>query len=170
MAYQETPVPPPIPYQQVKTPTTTRRTGGANGCLWVGLNLMFALFLGIGGWYGWGSYSLSTTGGHANGTVVDMDESNDDDGTTYAPIVDYEVDGQTFEMKSGSYSSPPAYHVGQKVKILYNLADPNQARIDNFWELWLLPIIFIGLAVPFGVIFNGVMLFGLVKRLANRGA
>ncbi|MEP7355890.1 MAG: DUF3592 domain-containing protein [Anaerolineales bacterium] len=167
MAYQETPVPPPLPYQQVKT-ATTRRTGGNNGCLWIGLNLLLAVFLGIGGWYGWGSYNLTTRGGRADGTVVAMDESNDDDGTTYAPIVGYEVDGERYEMNSHNYSSPPAYHVGQKVTILYNLADPNTARIDSFWDLWLLPIIFIGLAVPFGLIFNAAMLFGLIQRLRSR--
>jgi len=119
----------------------------------------------IGGWYGWRSWSLLPGGATADGTVVDMDKSDSDGSTSYAPIIDYVVDGETYEMNSTSYSSPPAYHVGQAVRVAYDRANPSVARIDNFWELWLLPIIFISIAVLFGLIFNIFMGVGLVQRL-----
>jgi hypothetical protein len=168
VAYQPPAAPRPLPYRQVKTVQGARADGG--GCLWIGLNLMFLLFLAIGGWYGYGSWTLVQGGATAGGTVVRMDESDSDGSTTYAPIVEYVVDGETYTLNSTSYSSPPAFHVGQAVRVAYNRDNPSQARLDNFWELWLLPIIFISIAVLFGLIFNIFMGVSLVRRMTNRGA
>ena len=166
MAYQP-PAPTPLPYQQVSAAKVAR--AGASGCQWIGLNLLFVLFLAIGGWYGWRSYSLFSAGGQADGTVVEMDSSTDEDGTAYAPIIDYMVDGQHFQMKGSNYSNPPAYHVGQNVTILYDRDNPSLARINNFWELWLLPAIFLPLAVLAALLYNGFVLFGVIRRMTNRG-
>jgi len=166
MAYQPPTTPRPMAYRQVNTVQSTRAAGG--GCLWIGLNLMFLLFLVIGGWYGYGSWNLVKGGGGADGTVVALDESDSDGGTTYAPIVEYVVDGETYTMNSSSYSSPPAYHVGQAVRVVYDKANPSKARIDNFWELWLLPIIFISIAVLFGLVFNIYMGVSLFQRMRAR--
>ena len=166
MAYQPPTTPRPLAYRQVNTVQSTRAAGG--GCLWIGLNLMFLLFLVIGGWYGYGSWNLVKGGGGADGTVVALDESDSDGGTTYAPIVEYVVDGETYTMNSSSYSSPPAYHVGQAVRVVYDKANPSKARIDNFWELWLLPIIFISIAVLFGLVFNIYMGVSLFQRMRAR--
>ena len=168
MAYQPPTTPQPLAYRQVNTVKSARAAGG--GCLWIGLNLMFLLFLVIGGWYGWGSWNLVQGGAAADGTVVRMDESHSDGSTTYAPIVEYVVDGETYTMNSSSYSSPPAYHVGQAVRVVYDRANPSHARMDNFWELWLLPIIFISIAVLFGLIFNIFMGVSAFQRMRNRGA
>jgi hypothetical protein len=165
MAYQP-PAPQPLPYRQVKTVQGARSAG--SGCLWIGLNLMFLMFLVIGGWYGYGSWNLVKGGATADGAVVAMDESDSDGSTTYAPIIDYVVDGETYTMNSSSYSSPPAYHVGQAVRVVYDKANPGKARIDNFWELWLLPIIFISIAALFGLIFNIFMGVSLIQRLRAR--
>jgi len=78
------------------------------------------------------------------------------------------VDGETYTMNSSSYSSPPAYHVGQAVRVVYDKANPSKARIDNFWELWLLPIIFISIAVLFGLVFNIYMGVSLFQRMRAR--
>ena len=168
MAYQPPATPQPLPYRQVKTVQSTRAAGG--GCLWIGLNLMFLLFLVIGGWYGYGSWTLVKAGATADGEVVGMDESDSDGGTTYAPIIDYVVDRETYTLNSSSYSSPPAYHVGQAVRVVYDKANPSKARIDNFWELWLLPLIFIPIAVLFGLVFNIYMGVSLLQRMRNRAA
>ena len=140
------------------------KRSGNNGCLWVGLNLLFALFLAIGGWYGYRSFGLVQNGGVANGTVVNLEQHDSDDSTTYAPVVSYEVDGQNYHMTGSNASSPPAYHVGQKVRVRYDRDDPTLARIDNFWELWLLPVLFVPTSVLFGLIFNVYMFIGLFRR------
>ncbi len=144
---------------------TARKGGGGigSGCLWIGLNLLFALFLGIGGWFGYGSWRLTQNGGKADGTVVDLEAHNSDDGTSYSPIVEFIVDGTSYRMTSTNSSEPPAYHIGQAVRVVYDRDNPNVARIDNFWELWLLPLIFIPLALLFAVIYNLNALFGFIR-------
>jgi hypothetical protein len=146
------------------TPARAKGQGGSNGCAWAAMNILCLLFLAIGGWYGYRSYSLVAHGGVADGTVVDMEAHSGDDGTSYAPIVEYFVDGQPYHMTGSTSSSPPDYHVGQKVRIRYDRTKPTLARIDTFWELWLLPGIFIPLALVFAVIGNGVFAVRLFRR------
>jgi hypothetical protein len=146
---------PPVPVAQ------PRRSGG-NGCLWIGLNGMFLIFLVIGGWYGWRSWNLVRFGGIVTGTVVRVDFDSDEDGDSYAPIVHYAVDGRSYEM-TGTYTNPPAYDVGDQVQLRYDQDDPSIARIDSFWDLWLLPLIFIPMAALVGGIFNIVMVVQWVR-------
>ena len=140
------------------------------GCLWLGLNALALLFLVIGGWYGYNSYQLVRGGGQVLGEVVDMEASDSDGSTVYSPVVEYVVDGETYRFEGGSASSPPAYHVGQKVTILYDRADPNHAQINNFSELWLLPVIFLPAAVLVAIIASAVALFQLVTARRGRMA
>ena len=170
MAYQPPANPQPVMQGRPMIARPRTRPAGGSGCLWLIFIVMAALFGGIGGWWGWGSWTLVQGGASADGTVVGLRESNDDGSTTYAPIIDYFVDGETYEMASSSYSSPPAYHVGQPVQVLYDRSNPNNARINNFWELWLLPIIFVGLAVLFTAISAVSILISLVRRISNRAA
>ncbi len=145
---------------------TVRSGGNAlnTGCLWLGLNLMFVVFLVIGGWYGFNSWRLATSGGQVSGEVVEMEASTSDGSTTYAPVVEYVVAGETYTFHGGSSSNPPAYHVGQEVDMLYALDDPGTAKINNFWELWLIPLIFLPIAALGGLLFNVIMLAMVVAR------
>jgi hypothetical protein len=138
-----------------------------SGCLWLGLNLMFAGFLVAGGWFGLNSWRLVQSGGHTTGKVIDMEASTSDGSTTYSPVIDYVVEDETYRFRSGSSSNPPAYHVGQRVEMLYDLTDPHKAQINNFWELWLLPIIFIPIAVIGGLTVTAVMVLQFFRQRAR---
>jgi hypothetical protein len=49
-----------------------------------------------------------------------------------APIVSYiSRDGQKRTCATGSYSYPPAYSIGEKVKIFYDSSKPNHARMGT---------------------------------------
>ncbi len=147
---------------------TMQRASNAvgGGCLWFFLNALVLIFLGIGGWYGYRSWTLVQSGGTVTGTVVDIDESTDDDGTSYAPVVEYTVAGERYRM-TGTYTNPSPYDLGDKVNLRYDRADPAIARLDSFTDLWLLPAIFIPLGLLFGLIYNFYVLFQWFRRIRS---
>lgn len=67
--------------------------------------------------------------------------------TRYAwqPVVRFLHDRQWTEFSDSVASSPPAYHVGETVTVLYLRSNPYVARISSFISLWALPMIFGGI-------------------------
>lgn len=52
--------------------------------------------------------------------------------TGKAPIVSYtSLDGKRYTCETDSYSTPPAYYIGQNVKVYYDPAHPDYARMGN---------------------------------------
>jgi len=113
-----------------------------SGCLWLLLNLVCIILLSVAYYYGHTSWALSQHGASVDGTVVALHESRatSDSGVTYAPVVRYDVGGRTYTFTSSNSSDPPAYKVGERVALRYDPADPARARIDSWWELWLMPV------------------------------
>lgn len=65
-----------------------------------------------------------------------------------------------FVTKSGSTDQP--YTDGQKVRILYDPAHPEDARLDTFFELWAAPVFLAPFALlPLGI---SAYIFGRVRR------
>ena len=65
----------------------------------------------------------------------------------YHPVIAYESNlGEQFRFRSITGSTSPAYDIGEIVQIRYNLANPNDARINSFLSIWGLSILmfFIG--------------------------
>jgi hypothetical protein len=89
-----------------------------------------------------------------DGTVIALVEaprtSEDDPGGT-APVVRYQVDGKAHEFR-GVYISPPAYSVGETVRVLYSPDRPERAQIDSFVQLWLISVVFGGVGLVFVVV------------------
>jgi hypothetical protein len=56
-------------------------------------------------------------------------------GTTWAPQVRYRPVGAvaTLEFTSNYSSKPPAYKLGERVRIVYEASDPTNARIDSWF-------------------------------------
>jgi uncharacterized protein DUF3592 len=67
----------------------------------------------------------------AAGVVVDMVANHSGDTTTYAPVVVFEHDGQTYRFKDSVGSNPPSHRMGEAVRVLYDPARPGDARIDR---------------------------------------
>jgi Protein of unknown function (DUF3592) len=80
---------------------------------------------------------------HATGIVIEMREHTADNGDiSYAPTFRFrDAAGVQHTVSSAVSESPPAYHVGDKVPVLYISSDPQSARIDSFWQIWALPIL-----------------------------
>ena len=100
-----------------------------------GLSLLFAL----GSWI----YTVHFThvAARTSGTVVEMLQQTDKDGdVTYAPTFRFQdATGIQHTVSSSAYQSPPEFHVGDTVTVLYLRDAPQTARIDSFWQLWGLP-------------------------------
>lgn len=87
----------------------------------------------------------------ATGTVLSLERnvsrsSKGGTSVTYAPVVQYTAaDGDVRTFTSSLSSSPPAYHEGQQVKVLYDPAPPYKAEINDF------------LSMHFGTLILGIM-------------
>lgn len=79
-------------------------------------------------------------------------------GNSTSPVIQFRLpNGRSAEYVSNVESSTEHFTIGEEVQMLYLAADPSgSARIDDFFELWLLPIIFGGLGVVFGGIPVGI--------------
>ena len=115
-----------------------RKLGGA----FLLLPISAVIMLGVSIWYTISSYGFYSNGIEVESTVVRLESSHSSDsGTTYSPVYRYIVDGQEYEYESVNSSSPPSHDVGEVVTLLYDPDDPGRARVNSFWELWLLPVI-----------------------------
>jgi hypothetical protein len=81
----------------------------------------------------------------ALGTVIELKEDSSGGAqshTVYYPIIRF-VDkaGQEHTLYSSSGSYPPAYEVGEHVSVLYDPANPKEAKVNTFSDLWLWPLI-----------------------------
>lgn len=150
---------------QGKNTTISPKPGRWFGCLGLVLNLIWIVLLAAGLLLAYNSWRLTTHGKSAEGTVVKMISSEDEDGVTFAPVVEYDANGNTYSYESSNYSNPPAYHEGQQVKMIYNADHPDQARISNFAELWLAPLIMIPLGLG-----DAALTFYLMRMLSRRKA
>jgi len=117
---------------------------------------------------------FAATASHATGTVVDTTtawvdpDGRDPSDTTGAwlrfPVVRYQTaSGQTVTFRSRTGTQPSPYKVGQQVPVLYNPADPRDARIDTFVMTRLLP----GCLIAFGAFF---FVLGIVILLVMQWA
>lgn len=92
----------------------------------------------------------------ATGTVIDLSSRTDSDGTvTYHPVVRFTTaKGRTVQFVSDSGSSPATKSEGDRVEVLYDPDDPQDAKLSGFFDLWLWPL-------AFGALGGMLVFFGL---------
>ena len=119
--------------------------------------VLFGLvFFGIGAGLTYSQRSFERQGAVTEGDVVSMVTSCDDDGCSDAPVVRFTTPaGQTVTFETNYFSSPPAYHIGQRVTVIYSPEKPDKAVIKGQGQLFR--IIF--MAVGGLVITGGLFLF-----------
>ncbi|MBZ5486802.1 DUF3592 domain-containing protein [Halomonas aquamarina] len=78
----------------------------------------------------------------AEGTVIELVERRSEDSITYRPVVEFVTgDGTQVEFTSRVGSNPPGYAIGERVEVLFDPDNPNNARLDGFFEsmgAWLI--------------------------------
>ncbi|SFO30927.1 Protein of unknown function [Variovorax sp. PDC80] len=92
---------------------------------------------------------------HAQGEVIDLlhVESDDDGDGTWKPRVRFRTAaGETIDFESSTSSNPPSYEVGEAVRVLHAPGNPRNARIDSFFSLWGMPIVFGAIGTAFLVV------------------
>lgn len=77
--------------------------------------------------------------------------------TMYTPIVTYTPEaGLPVKFKGGFSSNPPSFSIGDAVEVLYDKANPADAKINSFMQLWFKTVflsgtglVFLGISVVF---------------------
>jgi hypothetical protein len=142
----------------------SKSSGRKLGCAFWLLPLGTVAMIVLGIWYTYTSYRFSTNGVEVESTVVRLESSSSSEGgTTYSPVYSYTVNGQKYEYESVNSSNPPAHEVGEQVTLLYDPAHPDKARVNSFFEMWLVPIIICPVSVVMLVLSIGIPL--LVRRM-----
>lgn len=139
-----------------------------SACVFLLFTLVWMIMVDAAYDYGRDSWWLKRDGSSVSGVVVALEKSADTDGgVTYAPVIKYEVDGRTHTFTSSNSSDPPSYEVGERVELLYDAADPSEARIDSWWELWLMPVMLGGAAVIMAVVINVTLVVSFLRARAS---
>ncbi|MEY9988749.1 hypothetical protein ABIE67_000781 [Streptomyces sp. V4I8] len=136
-----------------------------------------AVFLVVGLVLAGVSVSFLADAERAPGTVVALEWRNDDSGASRKatqndkpaayPVVEFtSADGTPRTFRSSTGSNPPSYEKGERVEVLYRADSPENARINGFASLWLLPLIFGGIGLVIGGIGTAVAVVG---RRRSRG-
>ena len=136
------------------------------GCITIFANLFFAAFCLWGAYAATVSWRLQTAGEITTGVVTRLEESKTDTGAccVYSPVVEFDVNGQTYSFENDNASNQSDYEVGYEVSVLYDPSNPNTAQINKFSERWLFPIIIIP-----AMIFACLLVNFLMIRAWRRG-
>lgn len=106
----------------------------------VGLNSVCLLLALVAIWMGWRSFTLTTSGEVANGTVVRLLEEDARFTSGFTPIVEFEANGETYSFQSqNTYRWWDRYFrfpEGGEVEVLYDPANPEHAEINSWWDVW----------------------------------
>ncbi|MGW0908353.1 DUF3592 domain-containing protein [Streptomyces sp. NPDC002853] len=121
------------------------------------------------------SISFLADAERAKGTVVALEWRSDSSGTSHKkrrsdepaayPVVEFtSADGTPRTFQSSAGSNPPAYDRGEQVEVLYRADAPEDARINGFLSLWLLPLIFGGIGLVLAGIGTAIAVAGRRRR------
>jgi hypothetical protein len=137
-------------FEPRKKPAKAR--SGENQWWLLMLHATWIILLGVGAWYAYTSWRFVSEGREVPATVVALERVSGSDGVSYSPVFEYRVDGQTYTYESVNSSNPPTHEVGEQTTLLVMADDPESARENSFWELWLLPTIMCPVSGLVGVI------------------
>src|SRR4051794_5051946 len=133
----------------------------------VGLGMLIGsvLFGGIGLWSLWDARRFAATAVHAQGVVTRLDWSD----VAY-PRGRFVAEGRTVEFRGQGGSSPPAYCVGGRVSVLYHPGQLGRARIESFWDQYLLALVFGITGVVLLILGSALLLTSAVRGRRRRRA
>lgn len=117
------------------------------------------------------SISFLADAERAKGTVVALKWRSDSSDTSHKkrgndapaayPVVEFtSADGTPRTFQSSMGSNPPSYDRGERVEVLYRADAPEDARINGFASLWLVPLIFGGVGLVIAGIGTAVAVAG----------
>ena len=130
-----------------------------------------AVFLVVGLILAGVSVSFLADAERAQGRVVALEwrddvggssrRTRDNDQPAAYPVVEFtSADGTPRTFRGSTGSNPPSYEKGERVEVLYRADSPEDARINGFASLWLLPLVFGGIGLVIGGIGTVVAIVG----------
>ncbi|MFG1626791.1 DUF3592 domain-containing protein [Kribbella sp. NPDC049227] len=132
---------------------------------------VFLIGLGVRGIVTTQRFLASTSA--ADGVVVKVDQvtSHEGDGTTkYHPVVRFvAASGQVVQYRDHVGENSQAYTVGDSVRVLYDPANPQRARLDTWASLWLEAVIMLVFGVPLLFVSAVILLFARVSPPEGTG-
>jgi hypothetical protein len=96
--------------------------------------VIIALHTGAGAW------RLAREGSRTTALIVEMVRDHEEGGSAAPKFRFKDGEGAEHTVASNFYRHPPAYHVGDTVKVIYEKANPEHASIDSFGHLWMVPL------------------------------
>ncbi len=118
----------------------------------VALLIIATIFLG-------NSIKLIKNGTRAIATVVDLESSIGSNSTEFTPIFKFtSSNGEEITFKGFGASSPPAFNVGEKVKVVYNPQNPSEAKAMTYFGLFGLSIIMGAVSIAMIIVSGGYFL------------
>lgn len=104
----------------------------------------------------------------APGTVVELVESQANNGRSYRPVVQFSnQNGQRVTFESSSGSNPPSYSKGQSVEVFYRPEAPQDAELNDFFSLWGPPALSGTMGAVFFAIGGGFILTRTLRKRKN---
>ncbi|MDR3386501.1 MAG: DUF3592 domain-containing protein [Rudaea sp.] len=130
--------------------------------LWIFGAIFFVVGMGMltGGISLWRSHSdFMAHALSAEGVVTDQAyRRSTKGGGTYSPVVEFNTpDGKIVHMTGATGSGTPSYVRGERVRVLYDGANPEHAQIDSFMESWFGILILGGMGLVFALVGGGIL-------------
>jgi hypothetical protein len=100
----------------------------------------------------------------ADGVVVDIARDVDlDNEVSFYPVIEFvTLREQVVRFKADEATPRPDQRMGEEVRILYDPANPQDARLDTFWSRWLESIV-LGV-IGLGFVVSGAFAYRLLRR------
>ena len=100
------------------------------------LFIISSVFILIGAWILNSNTKLANNGIVTDGRVVSIEEDYDiDNGSTYYPVVEFELeDGSRTTVKMSFGSNPPSYDLGEACEVIYYAGEQDSAKINSTFE------------------------------------
>lgn len=101
------------------------------------------------------------------GTVTELAYESDSDGSGYYTVFQFTtLTGQRIEAAGNVRSNPASHKLGEVIDVLYDPANPNDARIKKTSTLYFVPMLLSGMGGVFfclGVAFFVLFALGVIK-------
>jgi hypothetical protein len=97
------------------------------------------------------NYVFIRTSRKGSARVISFATTRNSDGhLMYLPVLEFKTpEGRSVCFNSTVASNPPAYRIGDQVKICYPARNPQAVKIDSIFEIWFVPSFSVLLGIAF---------------------
>ena len=125
----------------------------------------FFLLFGLPMLIGAGFVFTSNQEEYANRVEVEGEVISLEGYDTYVPVIEYEWEGAYYEIRGSVASNPPSFRVGEVAEVLVDPSNPQDGRINSFFERWFLTLILGGMGTVFSAVGLGAILHKPLGKL-----